>query len=69
MYKFKQEGTHTPSKFIYEIRRGENEHMVFVNSKTLIVDESGFLDYYADWCDVDREGLKLLYKQVSIELE
>ena len=69
MYKFKQEGDHTPSKFLYEIRRGKDEHMVFVNSKTLIFDESGFLDYYADWCDVDREGLRLLYKQVSIELE
>ena len=50
MYKFKQEGNHTPSKFIYEILRGKDEHMVFVNSKTLIVDESRFLDYYADWC-------------------
>lgn len=68
MYKFKQDGNHTPSKFLYEIR-SEDQHMVFVNSSRFIVDESGFLDYYADWCGVERDGLKLLYKRVSIELE
>lgn len=68
MYRFKQIDGHTITKFIYEVRTLEGR-LVYINSPRLIVDKSKFLDYYAKWYSIDREGLTLIYKQISVELE